>query len=391
MGFIKDRKFVSKKYIGIILGLAMLSTTGCLGTGPARKMSSTTPGVGALGTGSPAQPAATWMAKTAPTYPLSAPTQAAGGFAPSPVLVTPGTAATAQIGIIGQAAVSTQTPPTRGPVDFSHPKVETLVKGLTEPDDLLLAPDGSIFISDVGDGTLRRFTPAGQLEMLISGLSEPEGMILLPDGSLLIVEQGKNRLLLYDLQNQSTTPFLSLKNETGKAGVDGIALDTFPPVMTTLTATQTTSTHPAENSASKGPWLIIPDSPNGNLLSYDLDSHQLNLLAHGFNRPTAAWVEPDGSLLVVDENAGTLIRLSLNGSMEVLSSRLPTPDDVIEDSSGNIFVNTLGDGSIHVITPSRQEILLVSGLSSPQGECFDAQGNLIVADTGHHRLVKIVY
>jgi DNA-binding beta-propeller fold protein YncE len=64
---------------------------------------------------------------------------------------------------------------------------------------------------------------------------------------------------------------------------------------------------------------------------------------------------------------------------------------VIEDAAGNIYVATLGDNAIHMIAATtHRDTILQSGLSSPQGIIFDAAGDLVVTDPGHHRLLKIV-
>ncbi len=83
-----------------------------------------------------------------------------------------------------------------------------LADQLSQPDDLLLEPDGSIYLSDVGDGTVKRYTQANGLQPFLSGLSVPEGMVVLPDGSLIIAEQGKNRLIRYDPATRALTDFL---------------------------------------------------------------------------------------------------------------------------------------------------------------------------------------
>jgi sugar lactone lactonase YvrE len=223
-------------------------------------------------------------------------------------------------------------------------------------------------MSDVVDGTIKRFTATGQMQVVVSGLNEPEGMVILPDGSMLIAEQGKNRLVRYNPQDRSVRPFLNLRNNTRQMGVDGIAIDR-----------QTASI----------PTLIVPDSPNGTVLRVSLDGISITEVAQGFVRPTSAWVEADGGLLVTDENGGVLSRIHTDGTVERVTS-LSIPDDVVEDSAGNIFVTTLGDGAVHLIAAGTVlDSIFVSGLSSPQGLVLDVDENLIVTDPGHHRLIKI--
>ena len=249
---------------------------------------------------------------------------------------------------------------------ITSPQIITLADHLSQPDDLLLAPDGSIYISDVGDGTVRRYTQAGGLQPLLSGLNEPEGMVLLPDGSLIIAEQGRNRLLRYNLAAQSLTPFLDLRNTTGQAGVDGLAWDA---------SSQT---------------IILPDSPNGTVLRVSTDAKTVTQIASGFVRPTGAWVEPDGSILVTDEYGNALDRIHTDGRVEKLGL-FSTPDDVIEDGMGNIFVVTLGDNAIHFISEAtHQDFILAGAVGGPQGIIFDAGGNLIVTNPVNHRLIKLV-
>ena len=266
-------------------------------------------------------------------------------------------------------ALPTITPtetPTFTPTLNSKPALVVLAQNLPSPDDLLLAPNGSIYISDVQDQTIKEYTQDGNLQTLISGLSEPEGMVVLPDGSLIIAEQGTNRLARYNPTTKALSLFLALRNTTGQDGVDGIAYD------------------------SKTQTIIVPDSPNGTVLRVSLDGQSVSEIAHGFARPTGAWVEADGSILVVDENGNLLSWIHPNGDIEKLAN-LPTPDDVIEDNNGNIFVNTLGDGAIHLIAAStNHDTILVRGMLDPQGIIFDMGGNLIITDAGHHQLDKLI-
>jgi serine/threonine-protein kinase len=162
------------------------------------------------------------------------------------------------------------------------------------------------------------------------------------------------------------SPILDLRNTTGQAGVDGLAWDA---------ASQT---------------IILPDSPNGTILRVSPDGKTVTQIASGFVRPTGAWVEPEGSILVVDEYGNSLNRIHPDGSIEKLAA-FSTPDDVIEDASGNIFVVALGDNAVHLISgTTHQDAILTRQVNSPQGISFDADGNLVVADPGDHRLIKLV-
>jgi len=257
------------------------------------------------------------------------------------------------------------TIPTATPSPLNlNPQVIVLAENFLEPDDLVLAPDGSVYISDVTEGTIKQFTLQGQLNLIISGLSAPEGMAFLPDGSLIIAEQGNNRLIRYDFQSKTLLPFLDFPNHTNNLGVDGIIWD--------------------------GSNLIVPDSPNGTVLEVSVDGKTVRQLASGLVRPTGAWAEPDGNLLIADEYGNAIVRLYPDGTLEKIAD-LSIPDDVIEDPSGNIFVVTLGDNAIHVITAqNKEDVVLLNGLADPQGLIFDLDGNLIVTDSGHHQLLKIL-
>jgi len=245
-----------------------------------------------------------------------------------------------------------------------HPQVVILAAGLSEPDDLLLEPDGSILVSDVKDGTVERYGLDGLMHPVLSGLNEPEGMVLSPDGSLIVAAQGDNRLVRYDFASQTLSTFLKLVNRTGNPGVDNIT--------------------------SNGDDLIVPDSPNGTVLEVSSDGNTVRQLASGLVRPTGAWVEPDGNILLADEYGNTVQRLHPDGTLEKVAA-LSIPDDAISDAAGNVFAATLGDGAIHFIAAGTgADVVLVSGLSSPQGIVFDLDGNLIVTDSGHHQLLKVI-
>ncbi len=233
-------------------------------------------------------------------------------------------------------------------------------------DDLALAPDGSLYVSNVADGTIKSYAPDRAPQTIASELSEPEGIVVLPNGSLIIAEQGRNRLVRYDVASRKLTLLMTLENKTSHPGVDGLALDAHDPQNLTL---------------------IIPDSPNGRVLRASLDGQVLGVIAEGLARPTGAAIEKDGSILVVDENGDALKRIHPDGSIELIAS-LSTPDDVIVDDDGVIYVTTLGDNAVHRFRPGAPDEVLIGSLAGPQGLLLDRAGNLIIAENGG-RLISI--
>lgn len=276
---------------------------------------------------------------------------------------------TATAGIRVAASTATQPLPTATATISAVPLVEVIAQDLPGPDDLALAPDGAIWVSDVVADTVSRLAPNGSLQIMVRGLQAPEGLAFLPDGSVIIAEQGANRLVRFDPAAAGFVPWLNLPNQTKHPGVDGIAIDDRLPTLA----------------------LIVPDSPNGTVLRIDFASRKQQIIGTGFTRPVGAWVTSDGSVWVVDEtDPGPVVRIRADGSREEIA-RLPTPDDIVVDASGDVFVTTLADRAIHWIDPTtRQDRLLVQGLGQPQGLAFDASGNLLVADTGLHQILRIV-
>lgn len=239
---------------------------------------------------------------------------------------------------------------------------------MTEPDDLVLAPDGSIYFSDVGDGTIKQLTRDGAVHTVLTGLGEPEGMVFLPDGSLIFAEQTTNRLLHYNFQTKQLDNFLQLVNLTNQAGIDNIAYD------------------------ARRQQIIIPDSPHGTIIFIDATGKIVRALATRLVRPTAVTIAPDDSLLVADEFGNKLVRVNRTTGASTTIASLPQPDDVIVNAQGEICANTLVDGAVHCLSPvTGQTDWVVRGLSAPQGLILDTDGNFIVTDPGQHGIVKIIF
>ena len=80
-------------------------------------------------------------------------------------------------------------------LSYKSGEVNVVVDDLDDPDQVQIAPDGSMWITeDTRDGRLLRLEE-GRLETVLSGLRSPQGMAFGSDGSMWLAERGRQRLL----------------------------------------------------------------------------------------------------------------------------------------------------------------------------------------------------
>ncbi len=316
----------------IVLLVFILALAGC-GAAPAARPATATAPV-------PPTTAAATATASATTAPARATaTAAAKGTAPATATAT-GAGATAP----ATATVSAPPPPT------------VLGPGFGQPDDVAVAPDGTIYFSDFSGGRIGRMPPAGGQPVTVAqGLADPEGIVVLPGGSLAVVEQARNEIVRVDPATGGVTPIAAIPNHTNLLGVDGIAWDA---------ATQS---------------LLVPDSPNGRLLEVDPRTGAIRVLVpSGLGRPTGAIVLPTGGFGIVDETGN---RVLLDGPV---AARPAEPDDIVA-AGGRIYVNALS-GGIWEVAPAVREVL--RNLRNPQGLAAAPDGSLVIAEQGKNRLLR---
>jgi len=251
--------------------------------------------------------------------------------------------------------------------ESAAPRIIVLARNLHAPDDLALASDGSIYFSDVADGTLSRLDADGTVTVVLSGLAKPEGIALLPDGSIVVAEQTPNLLSKFNLTTRELLWSVALPVRPAHSGVDNILFDA--------------------NSQT----LIVPDSSNGSILYVALDGTILRTVEPSLARPVSADLEADGSLLVADENANAILRIPAQGGAASVLAQLPAPDDVVTDAQGNIYAIAIGNNALyHIDAHTGAARVLLHGLAEPQGISFDIDHNLVVTEPTKHRIIKIV-
>jgi sugar lactone lactonase YvrE len=100
-----------------------------------------------------------------------------------------------------------------------------LAHGFGQPDDLAWGPHGVIYFSDFGNGSVNLLAPDGTRRVVRAGLGEPEGIVVDPSGALIVAEQRTNRILRFMPAGGPIHVLAALPNTTGQTGIDGIARD----------------------------------------------------------------------------------------------------------------------------------------------------------------------
>jgi hypothetical protein len=231
-----------------------------------------------------------------------------------------------------------------------------VASGVDQPDDLWFK-DGVTYVGQLGNGqvaTIRPGTPA-----VLSSWTVPmaEGIAFL-GGRMFVADQRNDRI--DEIVNEQPQTFLQLQPVAGKDNVDGIGV--------------------------QGDLLLVPDSPNGNLLWVDGSGHVTRTVG-GFNRPTGAWPLPDGSVLVADEYGNAAFKVAPDGGRTALVQGLPIVDDVAADAEGRVFVITpvTSGGRVAELVGGRA-VDLAGNLLQPQGLGFDGADNVLVSETSANRV-----
>jgi hypothetical protein len=66
---------------------------------------------------------------------------------------------------------------------------------LSVPDDLADDGHGGLYVTCLGDNTLRHIDARGVTTLIAAGLGNPQGLLRRPDGSLIVAEENDNLIV----------------------------------------------------------------------------------------------------------------------------------------------------------------------------------------------------
>jgi sugar lactone lactonase YvrE len=237
-----------------------------------------------------------------------------------------------------------------------------------DPDDVVVTPSGSLWLSDRDGGRLLELSASGDVLRTIADPNGPEGIVVRADGKLLVAQQIPNRLDLVDPATSSFSPWLSLgATASPTQGVDGLG--------------------------ARGTTVLIPDSARGRLLTVAAGASDLAgtpvVVATGLGRPVGAVDDGAGGALVVLENTPGLVRVSLATGGVAAVAQFTSLDDVVVHH-GIVYVADLAEQSLVAVDPAGgASRALVADAAAPQGLAVLPDGRLLLVDSTTRALVTV--
>jgi RHS repeat-associated protein len=262
----------------------------------------------------------------------------------------------------------------------------------SHPSDVVVAPNGSLWVVDEGNNRVEQFSPTGTFIRAVGStgsgngqLKAPKAIAFTPNGNFWIVDSGNNRLEEFSSAGSFLTTFGSAGTAAGQFNSpEGIAID--------LTGD-----------------LWVSDTGNSRLEEFSeigkfLQQKTINF--GGFaGKPSAIGVDENGDLWVAERTLNFVLEYSEEGAeigglgtgAGTGNGQFKQPDGVTVDKEGHIWVGDQGNNRVQEFN-QRGEYLAQFGtlgtgagqftLSIPMGIAADSSGNLWVTDTNNNRIEK---
>ena len=241
---------------------------------------------------------------------------------------------------------------------------KTVVKQLkTALDNLAIAPNGLIYVSNMADNSIESFNPAtGELKMLTSGkLAVPGGMKL--DGDTLWVAD------VFGFRQ------VNIKTGDVKDVLRMQASDMEYPFSVGVSSKQFALTS----------WFT------GSVQVIDRATLKTSTMIHGLKAPMDALFLEDGSLVFNEIATGSITRASGKDFIDrkVLAEGLAGPVQMTLGRDGAIYVTEAAGNLTRINLADASKTVVASKLALPEGVAQTPWGTFIVAEAAARRLVEI--
>lgn len=250
--------------------------------------------------------------------------------------------------------------------------------------DVAVDLDGTIFAPD--QGVVRRRQASGIVTVVAGGgslaygdrgdavsarLSQPSG-VAFAGGSLYIADRGNHRVRRVGADGTITT--IAGTGVAGSSGDGGLA-------------TQAALNQPSAVSVDMAGNVYITDSGNGRVRRVSATGQIVAVASTP--APTFAIADASGALYVSDSSMGAILKVN-GGIVTTLARGLKDPRGLALDGGGSLYFTEAGAARVGRIAPDLTVVDIAPGAwKIPRGIAVDDRGNVFVADTARHSIVRV--
>ncbi|RYF81914.1 MAG: hypothetical protein EOO29_08945 [Comamonadaceae bacterium] len=242
---------------------------------------------------------------------------------------------------------------------------KTVAKQLTPSlDNLAIAPDGTIYVSNMANNAVDAFNPAtGELRRLTGGALAVPGGIKVDGNKLWAADVFGFREV--DLKTGAVSDIFRMQREP----------ELEYPFAVGLSKTQ----------FALSSWFT------GTVQLVDRATRKTTSIIHGLKAPYDAIPMDDGSVIVAEIGTGSVTRASgpKHEQRQVLASGIQGPVQMVLGADGAIYVTEAAGRLLRVPLAGGAPAVVAQGLQMPEGLAQTPWGSFIVAEVGAQRLVEI--
>jgi sugar lactone lactonase YvrE len=248
-------------------------------------------------------------------------------------------------------------------VDLANGRKHRVKKLNTSLDNLAIAPDGTIYVSNMADNAVQAFNPAtGELRTLTSGkLAVPAGMKI--DGNTLFVAD----IFAFREVDVSTGAVRDIHRMQ--------ASDLEYPFAVGLSARQ----------------ILLSSWFTGSVQVLERAGMTTATMIHGLRAPMDAQFLPDGSIAIAEIATGTITQASGEGFKQrrPIIAALAGPVQMVVGKDGALYVTEAAGNLLRIDVDTGVKTVLADKLALPEGLAFTPWGSIVVAEAAAQRLTEI--
>lgn len=248
-------------------------------------------------------------------------------------------------------------------VDLATGRKHDVRKLATSLDNLAIAPEGTIYVSNMADNAVQAFDPAtGAVTTLLSGkLAVPAGLKIEGDTAWVADVFAFRQV---DLKTGAVRDIHRMQ-----------ASDIEYPFALGLGARQ----------------VLLASWFSGSVQVLDRADFRTLTVLHGFSAPMDAQFLPDGRIAVAEIGTGTLTVASGDGYKDrrALATGLSGPVQLAVGPDGAVYVTEAAGSLTRIDLATGAKTQVADQLSLPEGLAFTPWGSVIVAEAGARRLTEI--